>query len=271
MLKKRVIFTLLYNNGDFMLSRNFRLQKVGNLQWLQSNYNFSQISYSIDELVVLDVTREKKSLDHFCSVLKKLAEGCFVPIAAGGGIRSIEAARDLLRSGADKVVINSSLYSDNGFIGRLASEFGRQCIVASMDVKTRPDGDYQLWSECGSKSIDGAAKDWVACVAQDDIGELYLNSMDRDGTGQGYDLKLLQLLPLKMTKPVIIAGGVGNALHLAEGLADSRVDAVATAHLYNFIGDGLKKAREFLIASGIKLPFWDVQMLEAYLNNKVDS
>jgi len=270
MLKKRVIFTLLYNNGTFMLSRNFRLQKVGDLQWLQSNYNFSQISYSIDELVVLDVTRGEKSLDNFCSVLKKLAEGCFVPISAGGGIRSIEAARNLLCSGADKVVVNSSLYTDDGFIGRLASEFGQQCIVASMDIKSAPNGSYHLWSECGSKCLDGSAKEWVARVAQDHVGELYLNSMDRDGTGQGYDLKLLDLLPLKMTKPVIIAGGVGNAWHLAAGLSDPRVDAVATAHLYNFIGDGLKKAREFLISSGINLPFWDIQILEEYLNNKAD-
>jgi cyclase len=267
MLKKRVIFTLLYNNGQFMLSRNFRLQKVGNLEWLRSNYNFSQISFSIDELIVLDVTRGERSQEDFCSALKKLAEDCFVPISAGGGIRSVEAASNLLRSGADKVVINSSLYADNGFIGCLTSEFGQQCVVASMDIKTAQDGSYKVWSECGSKCLDGPASDWVAQVAQDQVGELYLNSMDRDGTGQGYDLKLLELLPINITKPVILAGGVGNASHLAEGLADPRVDGVATAHLYNFVGDGLKKAREFLVSGGIDLPFWDVQFLQENLNN----
>ncbi len=249
-----------------MLSRNFRLQKVGNLQWLQSNYNFSHISYSIDELIVLDVSRGQKQTEEFCTALKRLSEGCFVPIAAGGGVKSIDAARSLLRSGADKVVINSALYEDNGFIQNLASEFGQQCVVASMDIKSSPDGDFQVWSECGSVCQLGTAAHWIEQVSQAAIGELYLNSMDRDGTGQGYDLRLLDLLPGNMLKPVILAGGVGNASHLAAGLADPRVDAVATAHLFNFVGNGLKKARQTLISGGVDLPLWDVQMLEHHLS-----
>jgi cyclase len=267
MLKKRVIFTLLYNNGNFMLSRNFRLQKVGNLEWLEKNYNFSHISYSIDVLVVLDVTRGKKSPNEFCSALKKITEGCFVPIAAGGGITNLEDARNLLRSGADKVVINSALYNDDGFIGCLASEFGRQCVVASIDVKLSPSDGYQVWSQCGSNCLDGTAASWVERIMWDDVGELYLNSMDQDGTGQGYDMGLLDLLPQNTSKPVILAGGVGNASHLAAGLSDPRVDAVATAHLFNFVGDGLKQARKSLISSGIDLPFWDIQMLERHLSD----
>ena len=268
MLKKRLIFTLLYNDGKFSLSRNFRLQKVGNLQWLQSNYNFAHISYSIDELIVLDVTRGHKSLDNFCFALKKLAEDCFMPISAGGGIRSVEAARSLLRSGADKVVINSLLYEDNGLISNLASEFGQQCVVASMDIKTGKDGGYQVWSESGSKLQKGAASDWVQRVIQDDVGELILNSIDRDGTGQGYDLGLLDLLPINMPKSVILAGGAGNSSHLAAGLFDSRVDAVSSAHLFNFVGDGLKRARMSLISAGIALPIWDTKFLERYLSNQ---
>jgi cyclase len=268
MLKKRLIFTLLYNNNQFMLSRNFRLQKVGSLQWLQTNYNFSHISYSIDELIVLDVTRGEKKPEEFCAALQLLTEGCFVPIAAGGGVRTIEAARNLLRSGADKVVVNSILYEKNGFVGHLASEFGQQCVVASMDIKSAPDGSYQAWSESGNKCLEGLAAKWIEQVAQDDVGELYLNSMDRDGTGQGYDLGLLDLLPANMSKPVILAGGVGNATHLAAGLAESRVDAVATAHLFNFVGDGLKQARQSLISSGVELPLWDIQLLEQHLGTK---
>ena len=268
MLKKRLIFTLLYNNGQFMLSRNFRLQKVGSLQWLQTNYNFSHISYSIDELIVLDVTRGEKKPEEFCAALQLLTEGCFVPIAAGGGVRTIEAARNLLRSGADKVVVNSALYENNGFVGHMASEFGQQCVVASMDIKSAPDGSYQAWSESGNKCLEGSAAKWIEQVAQDDVGELYLNSMDRDGTGQGYDLGLLDLLPANMSKPVILAGGVGNATHLAAGLAESRVDAVATAHLFNFVGDGLKQARQSLISSGVELPLWDIQLLEQHLGTE---
>lgn len=265
MLKKRLIFTLLYNNGQFMLSRNFRLQKVGSLHWLQTNYNFSHISFSIDELIVLDVTRGGKKPDEFCATLKQLTEGCFVPIAAGGGVRTIEAARNLLRSGADKVVVNSALYENNGFVSHLASEFGQQCVVASMDIKAATDGTYQAWSECGSQCLAGSAANWIEQVTQDAVGELYLNSMDRDGTGQGYDLRLLDLLPANMHKPVILAGGVGNATHLAAGLADPRVDAVATAHLFNFVGDGLKQARQSLISGGVVLSLWDIQLLEQHL------
>lgn len=246
-----------------MLSRNFRLQKVGNLKWLQTNYNFSHISFSIDELVVLDVTRGERDTEAFCDTLKAMTEGCFVPIAAGGGVRSIEHARTLLRSGADKVVVNTALYQENGFIAGLASEFGRQCVVASIDVKRSDDGNYQVMAECGSKCFELSAKHWIQQVTNDAVGEIYLNSIDRDGTGQGYDMQLLDLLPPEMPKPVILAGGVGNSTHLAQGLADPRVDAVATAHLFNFVGDGLKQARNSIIAGGVELPIWDTQLLES--------
>lgn len=268
MLKKRLIFTLLYNQGQFMLSRNFRLQKVGDIKWLQTNYDFSHISFSIDELVVLDVTRGEKNSEEFCATLKLLTEGCFVPIAAGGGVRSIEHARNLLRSGADKVVVNTPLYEDDSFVVKLAEEFGQQCVVASMDFKRDPDGSYLAWVECGGKCLPGSAANWLELAANSPVGEIYLNSMDRDGTGQGFDLELLEQLPAVMPKPVILAGGVGNAVHLAEGFADPRVDAVATANLFNFVGDGLKQARQSLIAAGVVLPIWDIQSLEQHLQSE---
>jgi cyclase len=271
MLKKRLIFTLLYNNGNFVLSRNFRLQKVGNLNWLQANYNFSQISFSIDELVVLDVTRGEKNPADFCRALSCLTDGCFVPIAAGGGVRSVEDAWRLLRSGADKVVINTALYENSDFISELASEFGVQCVVGSMDIKFSQDNKFQVWSDNGSICQLGDADTWVDRVIHSSIGELYINSMDRDGTGQGYDFRLLDLLPLNMSKPVILAGGVGNATHLANGLSDPRVDGVATAHLFNFVGDGLKNARQALIAGGVVLPLWNSQFIEQYLGTHKNS
>lgn len=243
-----------------MLSRNFRLQKVGDLKWLQTNYNFSHISFSIDELIVLDVTRGGRNTEAFCATLKVLTEGCFVPIAAGGGVRTIEHARTLLRSGADKVVVNTPLYENKAFISELASEFGQQCVVAAIDIKRVSDGSYQAWAECGSKCLMGSAAHWIEKVTNNAVGEIYLNSIDRDGTGQGYDLQLLDQLPPDMPKPVILAGGVGNATHLAEGLADSRVDAVATANLFNFVGDGLSQARQSLITGGVGLPVWDITM-----------
>ena len=259
MLKKRLIFTLLYENGHFMLSRNFRLQRVGDFEWLRAVYDFSRISYSIDELIVLDVSRGDRRLDDFCHALSKLSERCFVPIAAGGGVRSVDAARQLLRSGADKVVVNTALYLGCKFLDHLASEFGQQCVVASMDLKHGPDGEFHAWSDCGRVCQPGSAANWVGLVSNAPIGDLYINSVDRDGTGTGYDLRLLDLLPNDMPRPVILAGGVGNSIHLAEGLADHRVDAVATAHLFNFVGDGLKRARDKLIAEGFDLPVWDAE------------
>jgi cyclase len=248
-----------------MLSRNFSLQNVGNLEWLKINYNFSRISYFIDELIVLDITREKRDLDDFCNTLKQLTEGCFVPIAAGGGILSVDSARELLRSGADKIVINSGLFQDNGFIDQLASEFGQQSVVASMDIKSSPNQEYEMWSQNGAKCEDGSAKYWVERVLEKPVGEIYMNSIDRDGTGQGFDLGILELLPTNISKPVVLAGGAGNADHLLTGLNDPRVDAVATANLFNFVGSGLKQARQSLVSRGIVLPMWDVQLLEQQL------
>ena len=263
MLKKRLIFTLLYRYGQFVLSRNFRLQNVGNMRWLQSNYDFSTISFSIDELVVLDVSRDGRDLPTFCAALNQLCKGCFVPVAAGGGVRTLEAARSLLRSGADKVVVNSALYYDQNFIKLLAAEFGQQCIVASVDVKRSADG-FKVYSENGYTVLPGSASMWLSRISNLPVGEIYLNSMDKDGTGQGYDLALLDQLPSDMIQPVILAGGAGNIPHLMAGLADTRADAVATAHLFNFVGDGLERARSSLRQLGVELAHWDMALLDSF-------
>ena len=259
MLKKRLIFTLLYRSGLFMLSRNFRLQAVGNLDWLQRNYDFSRISNYIDELVVLDVTREKRNLDEFCEVLKSITLNNFVPITAGGGVKDVDSARKLLRSGADKIMINSGIFNKSNLASVLSEEFGQQCVVGSIDLKRSRSGEFQVWSEDGGKLNDVPARELLKRVLKESVGEIYLNSMDRDGTGQGLDLEILELLPERVSKPIILAGGAGNSSHLMVGLEDSRVDAVATANLFNFIGEGLKKARQELVSGGIVLPMWDLE------------
>ena len=262
MLKKRIIFTLLFDNGQFMLSRNFRLQKVGNLGWLQRNYNFSQVAFFIDELIVLDVSRGTRNPDAFCAALEKISAGCFAPIAAGGGVTSVNYARRLLRSGADKVVLNSALADDPELVRNIVSEFGQQCVVGAVDVK-RTAGDYGVFIRNGSHLLNIPACEALTWTLNGHAGEIYLNCIDRDGTGQGYDFDTLDLLPPGCNIPVILAGGVGNAKHFAKGLADSRVDAVATAHLFNFVGDGLKKARHMLLDGGNELAFWpDVGALD---------
>lgn len=265
MLKKRLIFTLLFDNGNFMLSRNFRLQNVGDINWLIKNYDFSKISYSIDELIVLDVTRSERNIEEFSQVLNQLTNGCFVPMAAGGGINDIESARRLLRAGADKIILNSVLFERKEFINELASEFGKQCVVASIDVKKSQNSEYKIYSQNGIKSHEHTAKELIAKICNYSVGEIYLNSMDRDGTGQGLNLELLDLLPKEFNKPVILAGGAGNSSHLLEAFQDSRVDAVATANLFNFVGNGLRDARKALVSSGIVLPMWDLEMLTKHL------
>lgn len=256
MLKKRVIFTLLYENGYFSLSRNFRLQKIGDLDWLQKNYNFSKIAFSIDELIILDVSRKERNFNGFLDTIKQLTTGCFIPIAAGGGISSIQDAKELLRSGADKIVVNSALFNDYQLIRQLAIEFGQQCVVASVDVKSR-NSIYQIWTNNGMTPVQDSLINWLDITYQGFIGELYLNSIERDGTGNGYDLDLLDYVSQKnISIPLIIAGGVGKSAHLAEGLSYSIVDAVATSNLLNFVGDGLYKARQELLNAKFDLPIW---------------
>ena len=136
-----------------MLSRNFRLQKIGDLKWLETNYGFSEVGYSIDELIVLDVSRTLRNRQAFCETLKALTFDCFAPIAAGGGVNSVKEAHDLLRSGADKVVVNTALHTNPDLISKLATEFGRQCIVASLDCK-HLDNAYRLVTNNGSETID---------------------------------------------------------------------------------------------------------------------
>jgi cyclase len=255
MLKKRLIFTLLYDSGNFMLSRNFRLQKVGNLSWLKKNYDFQKISFYIDELIVLDISRKKRNLDLFCETLKEISYGCFVPISSGGGIRSIKDAKKILRSGADKIVLNTPIFKNFDLIKKLSKEFGQQCIVGSVDL-VKTSNSYKIFIKSGLKKIDGNLKKNLEFISSGYIGELYLNSIDQDGTGQGYDLGLLNLLPSVNNIPVILAGGVGNSIHLSEGISENKVDAVATANLFNFVGDGLKEARLNLINEGFSLAKW---------------
>jgi len=255
MLKKRLIFSLLYDSGYFCLSRNFRLQRVGDLKWLQENYNFEYISKYIDELIIIDVSRDKKDLGKFCDTLKDLTDKLFVPISSGGGIRNLDDARYLLDSGADKVILNTSLFENIDLIKNLAIEFGRQCIVGSLDFK-KEKGEYNFFISNGNQRINKKNEEIIRILKDSPLGEIIFHSIDRDGTGQGFDLDFLSILKKEINVPIIISGGAGNGKHLIEGLKHYMVDAVSSSHLFNFIGDGLKKAREKAIESNISLAKW---------------
>jgi cyclase len=253
MLTKRLIFTLLYDSGSFMLSRNFRLQKIGDLNWLEDNYGFSTVGYAIDELVVIDVSRQSRNTPQFCEDLKQLTRDCFAPITAGGGIRTLEHVHQLLRSGADKVVINTSLHDQPELVEEIATEFGRQCIVASIDVQ-KIDGTYQVFKNNGTVKVGESLEHVLLKCAGLPVGEIHIESIDRDGTGNGLDLEILEFVKHVKDLPLILMGGIGNADHIIAGLKDNRVDAVATGNLLNFMGDGLARARELAINGGVVLP-----------------
>ncbi|NUM42093.1 MAG: imidazole glycerol phosphate synthase subunit HisF [Leptospiraceae bacterium] len=257
MAKKRLIFTLHYSSEYFCLSRNFRLQKAGDLNWLNKNYNFPKIAFSIDELVVLDVSRENRNRVAFHEVLRELAKEIFVPIAAGGGIRTFQDAKNLFENGADKIVVNSILHENPELIYSIAEVYGAQSILASIDFTLNDRGENEVHVENGSKKIDISLPDYIQKINKLPIGEIYLHSMRQDGTGQGYDMNAYISLKEYFQKPLIISGGAGNRFHLEEGLSLGFADAVSTANLFNFIGNGLPGAREYLLEKNINLPVFE--------------
>lgn len=254
MLKKRLIFTLLYEQGSFVLSRNFRRQRIGDWNWLKVNYSFDSIAEAIDELVVLNVDRGDSGWSDFLRVVESLSKATFVPMSAGGGVRSERQGREVLASGADKIVVNTALFREPQLVESLSDQFGKQCIVGSIDLKGIRNSTIAVGIEGATQLLPDPLEQVLSRVPWASIGEVYLNSIDRDGTGQGLDFLLLDCLPVSSRNPVILAGGVGNARHLREGLQDSRVDAVATANLLNFVGDGFHEARRVLLSEGFPLP-----------------
>ena len=265
MVKKRIIFTLLYNDGNFMLSRNFRLQRAGNIEWLKGNYDFKNIAFTIDELIILDVSRNERNLERFCDHMKAITDECFIPIAAGCGINSHEHARAILNSGADKIVINTAFFNAPSFIKELVSLYGSQCIISSVDVKRRHD-EFEVYIENGSTKVELVFSDCIEHIISLGGGEVYLNSIDRDGTGHGYMFDLFAKFNRTVDVPIIIAGGAGNWHHFLEGLQHDMVDAVATANLFNFIGKGFLIARKQLLNIGIDLAKWETEKLVAMKN-----
>jgi cyclase len=255
MLRKRIIFTLIYSGESFMQSRNFRLQKVGNLGWLEKNYKFQEIAFSIDELIVLNASRNIKSIHKFASTISELVNDVFIPIAAGGGIRSLNDADLLFNSGADKIVLNSVLYQNPILVEDLVKIYGSQSIIASIDYKNN-NGINEVYISDGTQRIELTLEQYLEHIESLNVGEVYLNSIEKDGTGFGYDFQVIKSVGKIIKLPLIIAGGAGNESHLIEGLQLNGVSAVATANLFNFIGDGLPKARQKIILSGINIADW---------------
>lgn len=252
MLRKRLIFTLLFSNNYFYLSRNFNLQKVGNLDWLKENYNFKNISAYIDELIVLDVSKNNKDIKNLSNNIGDICKDCFVPISIGGGIDNLDKVKILLKAGADKIVVNTAVFKNKKFIYQLSKYIGSQSIVISIDYK-KGDNDYLFFISNGNEQVKLNSLTFFKYINEIPAGEIYLNSIDRDGTGQGLDFDILKKINKSFSKSIILCGGVGNKDHIYKGMKISKLDAIATSNLFNFIGDGFSNSRNYLINKKINL------------------
>lgn len=253
MLKKRMILCLLMrNDGVFCNSRNFALQPVGELSWIRRYLDF----LAIDELVLLNVDRERKSVPLFSEQMMALARLCFVPISAGGGVETIADFETLLGGGADKVVINTHAVREPEFITESARRFGSQCVVVSIDSK-RVMGKDRVMASNGSHNSGLDVIDWAREVERRGAGEIFLTSIDRDGTGIGYDLDLLRSVVDAVSIPVIASGGVGEFQHLTDGIERGGASAVSAANIFHYIGNGLVKAKQHMISKGSSVPMWN--------------
>jgi cyclase len=255
---KRLIFTLLHRDGHYLLSRNFRLQRVGDIDWVLRNYAIRSVSLGIDELMVLDLSESDDVRERFREEVRILGEECFVPLAVGGRIRSVDEVERLLTVGADKVVLNEPFVCDPGLCEAIAARFGSQALVAGIDV--RREVSLAPGVREGLLVTPEELVQRVDRVLDRGAGEVLLQSVDRDGTGNGLDLTLADGLG-DLPVPLILMGGVGHAHQIVEGLQHPAVDAVATANLFNFVGDALVEARLRCLDAGVALPGWDRQEL----------
>lgn len=239
-----------------MLSRNFQLQNVGDISWLEKNYKFFETSKYIDEIVILNVEKGSRNATEFGEVVKRVVSKSFIPVTAGGGITCKNDAAILFTSGADKILINSLYLSDPGIVKEIILEYGSQAVVAGVDYRKSSDNLF-VFTNNGQDNTNIELEDYLNIINKVGVGEIYLNSIMQDGTGQGYDLEIINRISTKVQVPVIAAGGAGKPEHFVEVLLNS-ADAAATANLFNFVGNGLKNARIFIKDKGIKIPQWDI-------------
>lgn len=246
-----------------MLSRNFSLQNVGDINWLKDCYDYNSIAYSIDELLVLNVERGGKNSQEFCCSLQELSRQYFMPVAAGGGIRTIEDARSIMDSGADKLVLNTAFFKNPELVKELVAIYGSQCIIASLDYKNTESG-AKVYIEDASIGIEMSVLEAAKYMEELGAGELYLTSISDDGTGEGYDLVTLKEIASKLSIPVIASGGCGRYDQFVEAYNQSNVKAAATADLFNFMADALVETREHIIESGVPMAKWDIDFFQNY-------
>jgi len=203
-----------------------------------------------DELVFYDITASSSQRSIMIDVVARAAERVFIPLAVGGGVRSVEDARTLLRVGADKVSVNSAAVGRPELVEEIASVFGSQCVVVGMDVRRNGDR-FEVYTHGGRTATGLDALEWAAEVERRGAGEIVLNSMDRDGTRTGFDVELTRAVTNAVGIPVVASGGVGNLGHLVEGALAGGADAVLAASIFHFGEATVAQAKAAMAAAGV--------------------
>ncbi|MFY9957008.1 imidazole glycerol phosphate synthase subunit HisF [Bradyrhizobium sp.] len=253
MFKVRVIPCLDVKDGRVVKGVNFvDLRDAGDPVEAAIAYDAA----GADELCFLDITATHENRGIMLDVVRRTAEACFMPLTVGGGVRTIDDIKTLLRSGADKVSINSAAVNRREFVKEAAEKFGEQCIVVAIDAKRvkRAGSDrWEIFTHGGRNSTGIDAIEYAQEVVSLGAGEILLTSMDRDGTRQGFDLAVTQAIADSVPVPVIASGGVGNLDHLVEGIRQGHATAVLAASIFHFGEFTIRQAKDHMVRAGLPM------------------
>lgn len=248
MLKARVIPCLDVKDGRVVKGVNFvNLVDAGDPVEAAKAYDAA----GADELCFLDINATHEGRGIMLDVVQRTAENCFMPLTVGGGVRALEDIRALLLAGADKVSINSAAVADRQFVKRAAEKFGNQCIVVAIDAKEVSPGRFEIFTHGGRKETGIDAVAFAREVEALGAGEILLTSMDRDGTGKGFNISLTRAIADAVSIPVIASGGVGTLDHLVEGIRDGHATAVLAASIFHFGTFTIAQAKDAMAKAGI--------------------
>ena len=243
----RVIPCLDVDCGRVVKGVNFvDLKEAGDPVVLASRYD----EMGADEVVFLDITASSDGRETMVDVVRRTADQVFIPLTVGGGVRSVDDARRLLRAGADKVAVNTAAVERPALIAEIAEEFGAQCVVLAVDAK-RVDDSYVVFTHGGRRQTSLEAVTWCAIGERLGAGEILLTSMDRDGTRDGFDLALTRAISDAVGIPVVASGGVGTLDHLADGALEGGADAVLAASIFHFGEHTVAEAKEHMAKRGV--------------------
>ncbi|HEX5061583.1 MAG TPA: imidazole glycerol phosphate synthase subunit HisF [Kofleriaceae bacterium] len=246
MLARRIIPCLDVKDGRVVKGINFvELRDAGDPVEQAAAYE----AQGADELCYLDISASPEGHDTIVDIVRRTADQVFMPLTVGGGVRSVADAERLLEAGADKIAVNTAAIRRPELVREIAERFGNQAIVVAVDAKRR-DASWEVFSHGGRTPEGLDAIEWCRRAADLGAGEILLTSMDRDGTGRGYDLDLIRTVALAVTVPVIASGGVGKLADLADGLV-AGADAVLAASIFHFGQHTIGEAKAFLIERGL--------------------